>query len=468
MNYYPKRKVLTILLVLTLTLLLSSASLAYAVTLKPPTNLVVQRVIASGINLTWDYSDKTQISGFEIYRQSDNDSNWVLISTEGPLSNGYYDANLTTGTSYSYKIRAFQRSWSDPNPVYSDYAGPVNLQTPTGIDDPPAPSDLKATLEGNTAVLTWIDNSTIEDYFQIQRSTDGGEWGHEAVAPLMINSSNTVTYSYTSLELGKTHKFRVRAMRYSGHMSPFSNEVSVTVSPSTKVEGVPNAPSALVASAYQKAIALRWQDNSDNEDSFNLSRQEGNGPWKIYQQLITGTYSYNDWDVVPGTIYSYKVEAVNHTGTSLSSNIVTFTAPESISTPAKKSVTMLFNVDSSNYYVNDSLKTMEVTPVINRSRTMLPIAYLAEPLGAQITYDEESQKVTVSLNNRTIELWIGSASARVNDTAVSIDPSDPAVTPIVVPPGRTMLPLSFIALNLGCKVDWDPSTRNVQITYFGS
>ncbi|NLI11289.1 MAG: copper amine oxidase N-terminal domain-containing protein [Peptococcaceae bacterium] len=41
----------------------------------------------------------------------------------------------------------------------------------------------------------------------------------------------------------------------------------------------------------------------------------------------------------------------------------------------------------------------------------------------------------------------------------------PQVTPIIVEPGRTMLPLRFIAENLGSKVDWDAGQKEVTVTY---
>ncbi len=105
--------------------------------------------------------------------------------------------------------------------------------------------------------------------------------------------------------------------------------------------------------------------------------------------------------------------------------------------------------------------------MIYHSRTMLPIAYIADPLGAKTTWDPDAGKVTVILDNKTIEMWLGSNTARINNVVVSIDTNDLAVTPMVLPPGRTMVPLSFIAQNLGCTVNWNADTREVLINYYG-
>ncbi|HOL83542.1 MAG TPA: copper amine oxidase N-terminal domain-containing protein [Caldisericia bacterium] len=45
-----------------------------------------------------------------------------------------------------------------------------------------------------------------------------------------------------------------------------------------------------------------------------------------------------------------------------------------------------------------------------------------------------------------------------------MDPTNPKVVPMIIS-GRTMLPVRFVAENLGCKVDWDQDTKTVTITY---
>ncbi len=143
---------------------------------------------------------------------------------------------------------------------------------------------------------------------------------------------------------------------------------------------------------------------------------------------------------------------------------------ESTSTPAtievkKQSIIIRLYIDKTTYYVNDEMKTMDVAPIIKESRTLLPIRYVAEALGADVAWDPAERKVTITFKGTTIELWIDKNTARVNGEYKLIDASNPKVAPIIIPPGRTMLPIRFIAENLGCKVDWDPNLREVKITY---
>lgn len=108
---------------------------------------------------------------------------------------------------------------------------------------------------------------------------------------------------------------------------------------------------------------------------------------------------------------------------------------------------------------------MDVAPIIRESRTLLPIRYVADPLGANVLWNSSEGKVTVQTESKTIELWINNNTAKVNGNSVKIDPNNNAVTPIIIPPGRTMLPLRFIADNLDSNVVWNPADTSINVTY---
>jgi hypothetical protein len=60
-------------------------------------------------------------------------------------------------------------------------------------------------------------------------------------------------------------------------------------------------------------------------------------------------------------------------------------------------------------------------------------------------------------NRPKIELWIGSKTARVNGQAVSLD------VPPELKDGRTLVPIRFVAENMGYKVLWYPQEKKVVI-----
>ena len=129
-----------------------------------------------------------------------------------------------------------------------------------------------------------------------------------------------------------------------------------------------------------------------------------------------------------------------------------------------KRTTIRLQIGSKTMYVNDIPLEIDVPPTIVEGRTLLPIRWVAEPLGAGVSWDGKEKKVTVSLGDVFIELWIGKSVAKVNGKFVYIDPNNSKVVPMIIN-GRTMIPVRFVAENLGCRVEWDPTTRIVTIIY---
>jgi len=69
------------------------------------------------------------------------------------------------------------------------------------------------------------------------------------------------------------------------------------------------------------------------------------------------------------------------------------------------------------------------------------------------------------IHKQTILLWIGKPEAQIDDESTFVDPDNKAVTPFILPPGRTMVPIRFISEAFGAKVEWFEATRTVKITW---
>ena len=125
--------------------------------------------------------------------------------------------------------------------------------------------------------------------------------------------------------------------------------------------------------------------------------------------------------------------------------------------------TMVFTIGEDTYTINGTETQMDVSPVIIEERTMLPVRFVAEPLGAAVKWEGTTQKVTVQLMDTILELWIGQSNAMINGVTTPIDPDNPNVKPLLIN-DRTMLPLRFVTENLGCEVKWEDATKQVTIT----
>jgi hypothetical protein len=134
-------------------------------------------------------------------------------------------------------------------------------------------------------------------------------------------------------------------------------------------------------------------------------------------------------------------------------------------TTAEAEKIIVLHIGKRSYYVNNRRLEMDAAPIISENRTLLPIRYVAEAIGAVLNWDSSQRKTTITFKGKVMELWIGSNTARVDGEPKLIDPDNRNVKPIILPPGRTMLPLRFVSENLGCQVDWNRNSQEIKITY---
>jgi endonuclease G len=103
-------------------------------------------------------------------------------------------------------------------------------------------------------------------------------------------------------------------------------------------------------------------------------------------------------------------------------------------------------------------------PVIVEGRTLVPIRAVIEAFNGSVTWDASALKVTVSLGENVLDLWIGKSTASLNGTTLPVDASNPRVIPVIMS-GRTMLPLRFVGESLGIDVQYADATKMITLTY---
>jgi hypothetical protein len=165
--------------------------------------------------LTWtdNSSDETQ---FKVERKplGSPDTSFAQIGTSAANTPNFTD-NPAAG-SYTYRVRASNAAGDS---AYSN-SDDATVTAPSG---PAAPSNLNATItNGDTANLTWTDNSTNETGFRIEKKTGaGGTWG-----TLTTKAANSTSHSDGALT-ANTYFYRVVATG-SPDSAP-SNEVVVVI-----------------------------------------------------------------------------------------------------------------------------------------------------------------------------------------------------------------------------------------------
>ena len=130
-----------------------------------------------------------------------------------------------------------------------------------------------------------------------------------------------------------------------------------------------------------------------------------------------------------------------------------------------KRITTVFTIDQKGYVeVNANVredKTAEVAPFIQDNRTMLPVRYVANAIGATVNYDPTTRTATFEKNQVVVSINIDKDVMYVNGSPVKL------FTKPANKEGRIFLPLANIAQAFGLKqgetIVWNQEAKTVTI-----
>lgn len=113
-------------------------------------------------------------------------------------------------------------------------------------------------------------------------------------------------------------------------------------------------------------------------------------------------------------------------------------------------------------YIDDSLLSLDVAPIIQQGRTLVPLRAIFEALGAEVQWNGAEQSVSAKKGDLSLWLQIGNTQAQKNGQNVQLD------VPACLLNSRTLVPLRFVGEALGAAVNWDGETRVVKIKSQGA
>lgn len=93
-------------------------------------------------------------------------------------------------------------------------------------------------------------------------------------------------------------------------------------------------------------------------------------------------------------------------------------------------------------------ENISVTPVIINDRTYIPVRFVSESLGSEVSWDGTKNRVTITLGNRIVQMSIGSKKITVDGNDKTID------SPVMVKNDRTLVPIRVIAEAFDKTVTW--------------
>lgn len=113
-------------------------------------------------------------------------------------------------------------------------------------------------------------------------------------------------------------------------------------------------------------------------------------------------------------------------------------------------------------YVDGVKINFDVDPIIDNGRTLVPMRYIFEALGATVEWRGETSTAVAKKGEDTIEISIGDKFIYKNGNPTELDVGAKLLN------GRTLVPARAVSEGMGCDVKWDGDARRVIIRSEGS
>ena len=109
-------------------------------------------------------------------------------------------------------------------------------------------------------------------------------------------------------------------------------------------------------------------------------------------------------------------------------------------------------------FIMISSKTIyELYQLLNQSEVQELKSSITETFGATVDWAEDTQTLTITKDETTIVMQIGSTTALVNGEEKTLD-----TAPSIIK-NRTLVPVRFIAEALGLTIDYDEESKTVVV-----
>lgn len=233
-------------------------------------------------------------SGYKVYRKTESDKVWQLISTlSGNNSTSYRDTKLSCGRRYSYTVKSYKKVG---NTVYSGYYDQKGLSA-TPIPETPTVSLFSENY--NKINVSWKKCGGANGY-KIYRKVQGGTY--QLVKK--INSQNTVTYRDT-VECGVEYVYYVTA-----YVTVNKIDYGSFDSDTRSCKAVPLTPKMISAVSNEKNKAkISWEKVSGASGYYIYRKDSDSGYKLIYDLKSSSANNYVDETAKSGEAYTYTVKA---------------------------------------------------------------------------------------------------------------------------------------------------------------
>ncbi|WP_370510446.1 copper amine oxidase N-terminal domain-containing protein [Paenibacillus sp. NAIST15-1] len=114
-------------------------------------------------------------------------------------------------------------------------------------------------------------------------------------------------------------------------------------------------------------------------------------------------------------------------------------------------------IGSKTAYVGDSIYNLTAAPFIQTGRTYVPIRFISEKLGANVSWNQSTKEVTIQKDSKTIRWVVGNRQVKINQRTVMSD------APLLLRNNSTFVPVRFVSEQLNTSVEYLGSKKMVII-----
>lgn len=111
---------------------------------------------------------------------------------------------------------------------------------------------------------------------------------------------------------------------------------------------------------------------------------------------------------------------------------------------------MTLQIGNSDVTLNNTGIKLDAPPIISQDRTLVPLRFIGESLGAGVSWEEVTKTVGISLGEKKLTMQVGKEIEGFGAAPI-------------ISNNRTMVPLRYISEQLGANVLWVPSTKTISI-----
>src|SRR5262245_54557656 len=246
---------------------------------------------AARLTLTW-MVNSTNESGFAIERREGPAGAFNEIARVAAGQSTFTDTSLADGTSYCYRVRAFNGAGQSP---YTSGAGGVR---------PPATS-LTAARAGTGRGAVWSRPAGI---------ACGTDCSEAFASGTQVTLTATATTGSTFAGWSGDSDCTDGVVNMTGVAK--TCRATFNLAPASGGGG-PAADTNLPSPANAARLTLTWTDNSANESGFAIERRVSpTGSFSEIARVAVGQSTYTDTTLAVGTSYCYRVRAFNAVGLS--------------------------------------------------------------------------------------------------------------------------------------------------------